>query len=463
MEKLVINGGKKLSGEVQISGAKNAVLPIMAAALLQNGTCIINNVPHLKDVLVMLSIFSDLGVKHKFSGSKLVLDCSKVQPNQVDVCKLLEIRGSNLILGSLLGRFGEVEFSSAGGCSIGSRPMDLHFAAFSALGAEVFGLGSSNYIFANKLVGGEIDLSFASVGATENAIMAAVLAEGVTVIRNAACEPEIVDLGNFINKMGGKVSGAGTSVVTVFGVEKLSPVEYKVMPDRIETGTFVLAAALAGENVEIWDCRPSDNESLLNFLVKAGISMDISENKIVVHNNISDVNNVFNDVIDDVLKSEDLPLNELENLPFYEIETAPYPEFPTDMQSQMLVFLARANCRFQLTENIFENRFQVVKELAKMSVAISVVENVAFGFGGQEILAAEVFATDLRAGAALVLAALVAVGRSEVGNVCYIERGYENLCGKLQNLGADIKVVGKVGVRGGRCAIGGGVGDDLAV
>jgi UDP-N-acetylglucosamine 1-carboxyvinyltransferase len=422
-EKFAVSGGNELSGVVQISGAKNAVLPIMAAALLSNETCVIRNVPRLDDVSVMLSVLRELAVKASFRGHTLTLDCSHVQPLAVSPELLGRIRASNLILGPLLGRFKEAEIAASGGCSIGKRPMDLHFSALQALGARFFplaGVGQSGYFaFAKSLHGAEITLGFPSVGATENLLMAAALAEGRTILHNAAAEPEIADLAGFINAMGGKVSGAGSNTLIIDGVKRLHGADYTVMPDRIETGTYLLAGALGAKSSEVIlrGARAEHNQAVLEVLARMGVKYAVGggegESFISVRGG-----------------GKFLPV---------EVQTASYPGFPTDMQPQLVALLTLAGGKSFVEENIFENRFRFADELKKMGAAIHIRENCAIIEGVARLHGAKVAATDLRAGAALVLAGLAADGQTVVEHAEYIDRGYEDFEQKLCSLGADIR------------------------
>jgi len=419
MSKIIINGGRKLVGEVRISGAKNAVLPIMAAALLTNGVCILRNVPRLDDVSVMLSVLEELSVRASWHKDVLRLDCSRVSPVAPSPDILGRIRASNLILGPLLGRFKEAEIGACGGCSIGSRPMDLHFAALEALGAKVLPLEAGYFAFAKGLRGNEVNLAFPSVGATENLLMAAALAEGRTVLRNAAAEPEIVDLAAFINAMGGKISGAGGKVITIEGVKRLNGAEYTVMPDRIETGTLLLAGAMCGGSLRLCGARAEHNAALLDALRQAGVDFTYSA---------ADSPVSFIEVHSQGRRPRPLP----------EIVTASYPGFPTDMQPQLTAMLSLAQGRSLICERIFENRLAFVNELKKMGAAIQVQDNCAIIDGVARLHGAVVSAPDLRAGAALALAGLAAQGRTLIEQAEYIDRGYENFVEKLTALGADV-------------------------
>lgn len=416
-----LEGGSGLAGEVRISGAKNAVLPIMAAALMCNGCCIIRNVPKLDDVSVMLSVLEELGVRGGFYDHSLRLDCRNVQPKAPDPEVLGRIRASNLILGPLLGRFREAEIGACGGCSIGSRPMNLHFAALEALGARILPLNGGYVAFAKSLEGAEVSLSFPSVGATENLLMAAALTEGRTVLHNAACEPEIVDLAGFINAMGGRISGAGTATLEIEGVKRLGGGEYKVMPDRIEAGTYMIAAAMCGGDVRLIGAEAGHNQALLEALTAAGASWRTG------HDQSSGLS-----IVEIVSDGSIRPL---------ELATASYPGFPTDLQPQLTAMLCLANGPSRIAERIFERRFAFVDELKKLGAAIHIKDNCAIIKGSARLAGAEVEATDLRAGAALVLAGLCAEGQTVIRHTEYIDRGYEDLAGKLRGLGADICLV----------------------
>ncbi|MBQ3180481.1 MAG: UDP-N-acetylglucosamine 1-carboxyvinyltransferase [Firmicutes bacterium] len=413
MDKLVIVGGNKLCGEVRISGAKNASLPIMAAALLANGKCVIHNVPELDDVWVMLALLEELGVKAAFRGGVLRLDTTHAEPLTPDRELLGRIRASNLLLGSLVGRFGEAEVAASGGCSIGARPLDLHFAALQRMGVRFLPTPEGHLAFCRELRGADITLAFPSVGATENVLMAAALAEGRTVLHNAAAEPEIADLAGFINAMGGRISGAGTDTIIIDGVKKLGGAEYTVMPDRIETGTFLLAGAMCGGSVVLRGARPEHNGALLAVLRQAGAGLACGADFIAVRGG-----------------------GRLQSL---DVATAPYPGFPTDMQPQLAAMLCLADGCSHVCETVFENRFRYIDELKKMGASIQVSGNCAIIKGTSGLSGAEVTACDLRAGAALVLAGLAASGRTIVERADLIDRGYEDLTAKLGSLGADIR------------------------
>lgn len=413
-EKIITVGGGRLNGEVAISGAKNAVLPLMAAALLTEDECIINNAPCLDDVLVMLSVFKALGGRADFDGHQLRLNSRGIEPRAVKPEILRRIRASNLILGPLLARFKEAEIGACGGCSIGSRPMDIHFAGMEALGAKILPLAGGYFAFARQLKGTDIHLKFPSVGATENLLMAAALSEGQTRLHNAAAEPEIEDLAAFINAMGGRISGAGTAEIVIDGVKKLHGVEYTVMPDRIETGTFLLAGALLGGKIRLLGARAADVQVQLSVLRQMGVEYQSMAGEITVQGG---------------------PLKAVR------VETAPHPGFPTDLQPILAAVLCHAEGESIIREQIFENRFGYINELKKLGAAIQIRDNCAIIKGSRQNdwRGAKLAAADLRAGAALVLAALSAEGESEITGVHYIDRGYEDLVGKLRRLGADIK------------------------
>lgn len=413
-DEIILTGGRALAGEVPISGAKNAVLPLLAAALLAQGECIINNVPRLDDVLVMLSVFDELGARSELAAGRLWLDCRRVEPRRISPALLAKLRASNLILGPLLGRFGEAEIGACGGCSIGRRPLDLHFAGLGQLGARILPLEGGYFAFARGLAGANIRLDYPSVGATENILMAAAVSDGQTVLHNAAAEPEIAELAAFINAMGGRVSGAGSGTVVVQGVPRLHGAEYTVMPDRIEAGTFLLAGAICGDNkgLLLRGARADELTALLDTLAAMGVAVRPDAAGLVVKR-----------------KGPLQPVN---------VATAPYPGFATDLQPQLVAALALADGQSAVEENVFESRFGYINELKKFGATIQTRGNCAIIYGQKKLHGAAVAAGDLRAGAALVLAALAADGESQIRGVQYIDRGYENFVEKLQGAGADI-------------------------
>lgn len=413
MAKYVVSGGKKLTGTVRISGAKNAVLPIMAAALMTEGETVLENVPDIADVRCMGHILESLGAVVTWLGSNRLsikvdgnIGCGTPYP----LAK--KLRASNLLLGPLAGKLGRAEISMPGGCLIGSRPMDLHLKGLKAMGAQVtteHGLIKTK----GKLHGEKIYLDFPSVGATENLMMAAVFASGQTVLENAAKEPEIVDLANFLNAMGAQIRGAGTDIIRIKGVKELHPVNYSVIPDRIEAGTFAIGAAITGGKVRLENVIPMHLVPLIAKLKEVGAHLVQEEDALEIEG-----------------KEEYTPTD---------IKTMPYPGFPTDLQSPMLALLAKAKGTSMVVENIYENRFRVVGELKRMGANIRVEGQAAIIVGVDQLYGAQTKATDLRAGAALILAGLAAEGPSEICGIEHIDRGYEGFQEKWNSLGAEIK------------------------
>lgn len=417
MDKLAINGGSRLEGEVRISGAKNAALPILAGALLTAEPVIIGNVPHLKDVTTMIELLGRMGAEATIhDGMRLEVNAARVDKCDAPYELVRTMRASILVLGPLLGRFGHADVSLPGGCAIGARPVDLHVAGLRAMGATVE--IEDGYIRAgvDRLCGAHIVLDQVTVTGTENLMMAAVLADGKTVIENAAREPEVVDLANFLNAIGGHVSGAGTNSIVIEGVARLNGTEYDVLPDRIETGTFLVAGAITGGRVRANRTRPEDIEAVLGKLREAGA--EISTGPDWVELNLYGRRPVAVD-----------------------ISTAPYPGFPTDMQAQFCALNAIAEGVGAVTENVFENRFMHVSELQRMGASIRLQGNTAIIQGVERLTAAPVMATDLRASAGLVLAGLVADGETVVDRIYHIDRGYECIEEKLQLLGGRIRRV----------------------
>ncbi|MEK3882505.1 UDP-N-acetylglucosamine 1-carboxyvinyltransferase [Paenibacillus sp. PL2-23] len=413
MDKLVIEGGKPLSGTIVIQGAKNAALPILAASLLAEGTTTIDSVPHLLDIDVMLNILRELGCRAEHTGDTVVLDTTSAHTSHVPETLMKQMRSSIFLMGPLLARFGEVQVYQPGGCAIGERKIDLHLQGLQALGAEIEEAHNRIVCRASKLAGADIHLSFPSVGATENIMMAAVLAEGRTTISNAAREPEIQDLQRFLNAMGAKIMGAGTDTITIDGVSELSPCRYKVIPDRIVAGTVMVAAAATRGQVTLQETQPAHLSSLIHVLRRAGV-------QIVVDGDIIKVG------------------SSARPKAVERIVTSPYPAFPTDLQSQMMVLLALADGVSILKETIFEGRLKHVDELSRMGADIRVDLNAAFIRGVPRLYGATVEATDLRAGAALVIAGLAAQGRTIVEQVHHIDRGYDRIETMLSRLGARI-------------------------
>lgn len=411
MEKFVVAGEVQLTGRVKVSGAKNATLPLMAATLLSTGVSVLHNVPQLRDIAMMQDILTLLGAKIRRENTTLIIDTTGVSKVEIPEHLMREMRASVFLMGPLLGRFRKVRLSFPGGCAIGPRPINLHIKALEKIGAAVN--DRCGYIDAEapQLSGGEIHFDFPSVGATENAMMAAALADGATVIRNAAREPEVLDLQNFLNKMGAKISGAGTDTIRISGVPALAPAEHAVIPDRIEAGTFLIAAAITRGDVVIDNCVPEHLFSVIDKLQEIGARVDANASYIRVRG------------------------GELRGV---DIKTLPFPGFPTDLQAPMLAMLTIAKGTSIITETIFENRFKHVDELSRMGAKIKVEGRTAVIRGVPRLSGATVAAHDLRAGAALVLAALAAEGTSEIENVYHIDRGYDGFERRLQGLGANI-------------------------
>ncbi|MBR3185652.1 MAG: UDP-N-acetylglucosamine 1-carboxyvinyltransferase [Oscillospiraceae bacterium] len=418
MEKYVINGGATLRGEVEISGAKNAAVAIIPAALLVDGVCRIENIPQISDADMLLTILSHLGAQVRFLNKTTIeIDCTSVRCVDAPFDLTRKIRASYYLIGAMLGRFGRAKTTMPGGCNFGVRPIEQHIKGMTALGADVD--VRNGFVYAEtpdgKLHGARIYLDKVSVGATMNIILAATLAHGRTIIENAAREPHIVDLANFLNSMGADIRGAGTDTVKVNGVEKLHGGSYTIIPDQIEAGTYMVAAAATGGEVLIRNVIPKHLECISAKLRETGTIIQENEDSVFVRG--------------------------AKHLRRANVKTLPYPGFPTDMQPQMGSLLCLANGTSVITEGIYDNRFKYVNELRKMGAEIQVDGRVAVIEGGQELSGAVVQACDLRAGAAMVIAGLCAKGTTIVEDVHYIERGYENFVGKLRALGADISVV----------------------
>lgn len=408
---MLIQGKIKLSGEVEISSSKNAVLPIIAATILTDEKVVLHKVPHIKDVNTICQIVGKLGKEIQEEDHQLIF--TGIIQNLTPPYELVrQMRASFLLMGPLLSRYGKVRLSLPGGCAIGNRPIDLHLKGFAAMGADIKFSGGDVIAKANKLIGNHVYLDYPSVGATENIIMAAALAEGTTWIENAALEPEIVDLANFINKMGGKISGAGTNVIKIQGVDNLSGTEYTPIPDRIEAGTYLIAvAATAGEAV-INNVIPEHLKSITAKLEESGAVIEEDKRALKIK-------------------------REGKIKPVY-IKTLPYPGFPTDMQAQIMAYLSFAAGTSIISESVFENRFMHVQELLRMGAKIKTEGRTAIIKGTQEISGASVKATDLRAGAALLIAGLTAKGSTIISESEHIDRGYEKIVEKLSGLGAKI-------------------------
>lgn len=415
MERLVIRGGRKLTGTVKVSGAKNAVLPIIAASLLGSSTSVLEEIPDLEDVRTFAEVLVQLGVSVKRTHSSLVIDSHNIESCEAPYELVRKMRASFLVMGPLLARLGRAVISLPGGCAIGTRPIDLHLKGFEALGAEiVMGHGSIEARAPRGLSGARIYLDFPSVGATENIIMAASLAKGQTILENPAEEPEIVDLATYLNAMGARIRGAGTNVIKIEGVTELTGMTHPVIPDRIEAGTYMVAAAMTGGDVRLENVISEHLKPVVAKLKEAGVYIEEDVTGIRVKGN---ENGDFKAV---------------------DIKTLPYPGFPTDMQAQFMAMLTVAKGTGVVTETVFENRFMHVDELKRMGANIKIDGRSAVIEGVGHLTGCPVKATDLRAGAALVLAGLVAAGQTEVGHLHHIDRGYEKLVEKFQALGADI-------------------------
>ena len=418
LDKLHINGGLKLSGQVTISGAKNAALPILAGTLLATEKTIIKNVPHLNDVTTMLSLLQMLGVQVTLADPVVVeINSNDVNSFEAPYDLVKTMRASILVLGPLLARFGKANVSLPGGCTIGARPVDLHIMGLEAMGAKISVENGFIKARARKLKGSEIDFDTVTVTGTENLLMAATLADGKTVLNNAACEPEVIDLANFLIDMGANIEGAGTSTIVINGVEKLGGTEHSVLPDRIETGTYLIAAAMTGGKIRATNTAPYTLGAVLSKLKEAGAKINHGEDWIEAD---------FEDI---QLKSVD-------------IETAPYPGFPTDMQAQFCAMNAIAQGIGVVKETVFENRFQHLLELQRMGAKIKIDGHTAILTGIDNLKAAPVMATDLRASASLVLAGLAAKGETIVDRIYHVDRGYECIEEKFRQLGASIRRIG---------------------
>lgn len=418
MEKLIVKGGNRLVGAVKTSGAKNAVLPIIAASILGTTPSHLDEVPMLEDVHTISEVLKCLGLSVECSPEKNVLDIDSTSITSYEAPYELvrTMRASFLVMGPLLARIGKARISMPGGCAIGARPIDIHLKGFEALGVKIEqGHGYIEASAPEGLKGTSIYFDFPSVGATENIMMAASLAEGTTILENAAEEPEIVDLANYLNKMGAKIRGAGTDTIRIEGVDKLHGADYTIIPDRIEAGTYMIAAAMTGGDIVVENVLPEHQKPLIAKLREAGavVEEDIDKVRVIGKNPLKAVS----------------------------IKTLPYPGFPTDMQAQMMAMMVIAEGRSKVTETVFENRFMHVVELNRMGAQISTEGRSAVIDGPSKLTGCDVRATDLRAGAAMILAGLVAEGTTRIGDLHHIDRGYENIVAKLKNLGADIERV----------------------
>ena len=415
MAKYIIKGSNKLEGKVKISGSKNAALPIIAASILNAGKTTLYNVPNIHDTQMMFEILKNLGGKVEKKNNKIIIDTSKIKKYEISEDLMRQMRSSVILAGSLIGKYQKAIFSYPGGCDIGTRPIDLHLKGFEKLGINITKNYGNISCICDKIVGEKIDLDFPSVGATENIMLASCLGEGTTQINNAAREPEIIDLQNFLNKMGAKIQGAGSNKIQIEGVKKLNDVSYNIMPDRIETGTFLCAAAMSQGNIIIENTNINHITQIISKLEEANCKLKLEKDKI--------------------------ELKAPKKLKALEIRTMPYPGFPTDMQSIFVSMLTIAKGTSIIVENIFESRYKFTQELIRMGAKITIEGKSAIVKGTRKLYGANVNATDLRGGAALVLAGIVAKGETTIENIEYILRGYENLNKKLENLGVNIKMV----------------------
>lgn len=415
MEKILVKGGGKLKGEVNLSAAKNSVLPIIAASILNGEQCVIENAPMLEDVFVLCKVLKSLNVDISINeiSNEVIINSKNIINIEASSDLIRKMRASFLIMGPMLSRFGHFKISLPGGCNIGSRPIDLHLKGFKALGAEIDLDHGFVEATATELRGNKIYLDFPSVGATENIMMAAVLAEGETIMENAAEEPEIKDLANYLIAMGAEIEGAGTDTIRIKGVKKLKPVKYRPIFDRIEAGTYMIAGAITNSNIIINGAEEEYLRPVIAKLSECGVNIKINPHSIEINGT-----------------------GELKPI---DIKTMPYPGFPTDMQAQMMSLLCLVPGTSIITETVFENRFMHASELKRMGANIKIDGRAAIIEGVNKLSGSEVKATDLRAGAALILAALNADGVTEIGEIYHIDRGYVKIEEKLQALGADIK------------------------
>ncbi len=412
MDKVLITGGKRLQGEVEISGAKNSALPIIASSILSADECILSNVPLLKDIQTIKKLLESMGTRIKREGDTLAVNAKDLKSCEAPYELVKTMRASVLVLGPLVARFGEARVSLPGGCAIGTRPINLHIAGLQKMGAEVEIKHGYVEVRAKRLKGAKIYFDISTVTGTENLMMAAAIADGVTVLGNAACEPEVVDLANFLTKRGAKIRGAGTDTIIIEGVAKLSGGSYEVMPDRIEAGTYLACGAITGGDVTVKRCIPAHLEAVLVKLRAAGLKTEVTSDSIRV-------------IADNGITAVD-------------VRTMPYPGFPTDMQAQIMALMTIGKGLSVITETIFENRFIHVPELRRMGANIKLQGNYAIVEGVKSLTGAPVMATDLRASASLVVAGLVAEGKTEIHRIYHLDRGYERMEEKLSQLGAEI-------------------------
>lgn len=415
MDKIIVEGGRSLEGEVKISGAKNAALPILISSLLTDGWNTYTNVPDLRDIQSAKDLLLNLGARVKTDKDTVQIDAGGVDNHEAPYDLVRKMRASILVLGPLVARLKKARVSLPGGCAIGARPINLHLKGLARLGARIELKHGYVEATADRLKGEEIYMDISTVTGTENLMMAAVLAKGITVLSNAACEPEVVALADVLNRMGAKIKGVGTSVITIEGVSKLQPVSVKIIPDRIEAGTFMVSAALTGGNVTLLDCEPDHLEAVIHKLRLSGAEVSVKDKSIQVKG-----------------------ANETVSI---DVKTLPYPGFPTDMQAQFMVLMSIASGFSMISETIFENRFIHVSELKRMGADIKISGNTAMITGVPMLSGAPVMATDLRASASLILAGLTAKGTTEISRVYHLDRGYEEIEKKFSQLGAAIRRV----------------------
>ncbi len=413
MDKIVIEGGHSLKGEVKVSGAKNAALPILFSSLLTDGWNTYSNVPDLKDIESTISLLSDLGVEIEADKNVVSTNASGLNKYEASYDLVRKMRASILVLGPLVARLKKARVSLPGGCAIGARPINLHLKGLAALGARIELKHGYVEASADRLTGNEIYFDIPTVTGTENLMMAASLAKGITVLRNVAREPEVVSLARVLNKMGADIKGAGNSVITIKGVSKLNPVSTSIIPDRIETGTFMIASALTGGDVTLLDCEPDHLKAVIHKLKLTGVEV--------------------------IIQGKDIRVVGTDEISSVDVKTLPYPGFPTDMQAQFMVLMSIAKGFSIISETVFENRFIHVDELKRMGADIKISGNTAMITGMQGLSGAPVMATDLRASASLILAGLVAKGTTEVHRVYHLDRGYETIEKKFAALGAAVK------------------------
>ena len=415
MSKITIEGGNKLKGEVSISGAKNSAVALIPAAILSNSTSVIYNLPHIRDIEYLIKILESLNCKYEIEGDTLRIDSSKIKNARIPESLSREMRASYYFMGSLLAKFKKVEMSFPGGCNIGNRPIDQHIKGFEALGAKVVQEKNKFFIKAKKLKGARILLDIASVGATINIMIAATTAEGRTTIENAAREPEIVNIASFLITMGAKIKGAGTDTIIIDGVKELGKGVIEVLPDRIETGTYLIMGALLGKDLVIKNVIVEHVGVLLSKLREAGADFKISNDTITI--------------------------SQIKNMKPLFVKTAPYPGFPTDLQQPLTTMLTQANGKSRIIETIYESRFRNVEYLETMGAKTEIVGNILKIYGKTSLKGKNVYSTDLRAGASLLIAGLIAKGTTTIDNIELILRGYDNVIEKLQKIGAKIELI----------------------